>query len=137
MKFAQMSMGFRIRAAGVLVVLYALCVLAPAAAFAFGDNAKAAHYLTDENNGLAHVHSTTHAHDDGTAHQHADDSDEQQSGATGSCCGLFCLSALAPYADLPSVQPELLALVRSLDATGIIGQAPDRLYRPPDALLSH
>ena len=136
MTLTQLSRSFRLRAAGVLVVLYAVCVLAPAAALAFGDAAKAAHCLTDENHGLgSHANSKAHAHQDGTAHQHSDSGDEQQS-TSGQCCGLFCLSALAPSTDFPLAQPSLPALVPSLTADGILGHGPNRLYRPPDSLLS-
>lgn len=132
-----LTRGMRHWAAAALVVLYALCVLAPAAAFAFGDGTKAAHCLTDENHGLgtSHAHSKTQTHHDGAAHQHSDDADEQQT-TPSQCCGLFCLSALAPSIDLPLAQPELLALLPSLNGNGILGHGPDRLDRPPDALLS-
>lgn len=137
MTLTQFSRGFRLRAASVLVVLYALCVLTPAAALALGDAAKAAHCLTDENHGLgpSHANSKPHVHDDGNASQHSHDGDEQQS-TSGQCCGLFCLSALAPSTDLPLAQPELPALVPSLNANGLLGHGPDRLDRPPDSLLS-
>lgn len=120
----------------MLVVLYALCVLAPAATFAFGDAAKTAHCLTDEKHGLgSHADSKTHVHHEGTAHQHSGSGDEQQ-GTSGKCCGLFCLSALAPATDLPLTQPSIPALVPSLTTDGILGHGPDRLDRPPDSLLS-
>ena len=128
-----LTIGIRHWAATALVVLYALCVLAPAAAFAFGDGTKAAHCLSEENHGLGH--SKAHVHHDGTVDQHSDDGDEQKT-TSGQCCGLFCLSALAPTTDLPLAQPEFLALVPSLNANGILGHGPDRLYRPPDSLLS-
>ena len=131
-----LTSGMRRRAATALVVLYALCVLAPAAAFALGDAAKAAHCLTDDNHGLgsSHAHDKGHAHEDGTAHKHSDEGDEQT--ASGQCCGLFCLSALAPSTDLPFAQPELLALVSYLNTNGLLGHGPNRLDRPPDSLLS-
>lgn len=135
-RLTQFSRGFRLKAASVLVVLYALCVFAPAAAFAFGDAAKTAHCLTDENHGLgtSHVHSQAHGHD-GILHQHADDGDEQQTTA-GKCCGLFCLSALAPSAELPLAPLNFPTLVPSVSGSGILGNEPDRLYRPPDSFLS-
>ena len=127
----------RHRAASALVVLYALCVLAPAAAFAFGDATKAAHCLTDENHGLgaSHAHGKAHVHQDGAAHKHSDEGDEQQ-GAPGKCCGLFCLSALAPAIELRLAQSVFPTLVPSLNANGLLGHGPDRLDRPPDSLLS-
>ena len=132
-----LTKGMRHRAATALVVLYALCVLAPAAAFAFGDGTKAAHCLTDDNHGLvtSHTHGKPHVHDDGNAASHSHDGDEQQTNS-GQCCGLFCLSALAPSTDLPLAQPELPVLVPSLNANGLLGHGPHRLDRPPDSLLS-
>jgi hypothetical protein len=127
----RLTRGFRLRAASVLVALYAVCVLAPAAAFAFGDGSGAAHCLTDENHGLG----KPHVHQDGTAHKHSDDADDQKSPA-GKCCGLVCLSALAPADDLTLNQPIRFATVLSLVEDGIPGRVPDRLYRPPISLLS-
>src|SRR5687767_10218914 len=125
-----LTSGMRRRAATALVVLYALCVLAPAAALALGDAAKAAHCLTDDNHrlGSSHAHGKSHVHEDGTAHKHSDEGDEQT--AAGQCCGLFCLSALAPSTDLPFAQPELLALVSYLNTNGLLGHGPNRLDRP-------
>ena len=145
----------RHRAATALVVLYALCVLAPAAALAFGDGTKAAHCLTDESHGRgvlhadgkshahgkshehskAHAGGKTHVHQDGTAHQHAGEGDEQQ-GAAGQCCGLFCLSALAPSIDLSLAQHVLPTLAPALNANGLLDHGPYRLDRPPDSLPS-
>jgi hypothetical protein len=137
MMLAQLSKGLRLKVAGVLVVLYALCLLAPAAAFAFGDAAKAAHCLTDESHGLgaSHAYAKQQVHHDGTAHQHPGDGDGPQA-ASGQCCGLFCLSALAPSIGLPLAQLDRPALVPALNADGILGHGPDRLDRPPDSLLS-
>lgn len=129
----RLTVGMRSWAATVLVALYSLCVLAPAVPFAFGDGAKAAHCLTEDKGGLAHVHSKAHVHPDGTAHKHFDDGDEHST--SSQCCGLFCLSGLTPSNDLPVAHHDLLS-VPSLNAIGLLGRGPDRLYRPPDSLLS-
>lgn len=130
-----LTKGARYRAATCLIVLYALCVLAPPAALAFGDGAKGAHFLTDDNAGLAHVHGKAHVHDDGAAPHHSGGDDERQ-GESDRCCGLFCLSALAPSPNLPLAGPEPMALAPLLDAKGIRAHGPDSLYRPPDSPLS-
>ena len=143
MTLMQLRRGFRLRAASALVVLYALCLLAPAVAFAFGDGTKAAHCLTDNNHGLvashaydaSSAHGHEHGHQDAAAHQHSSDGDRQQT-KSGDCCGLFCLSALAPSADLSFAQSDVLASIPAVNANSILGRGPDRLYRPPDALLS-
>jgi hypothetical protein len=143
----QLRKGFRIRAACVLAVLYALCLLAPAGAFALGDGTRAAHCLTDNNHGLghrdldyhkagaSHTHDNAHEHQDAAARQPSGDGGQTQT-KPGDCCGLFCLSALAPAADLPLVQSGVLASIPSVNANGIMGRGPDNPYRPPDALLS-
>lgn len=133
-------------AATLFAVLYALCVVVPSAALAYGDGSRTAHCLTDDNPSLAHVHNnnklhlhegaTVHSHaDDGVVHEHADDGDEPQS-TSRQCCGLFCVSALTPTFDLPLVRFERPALLPSLNAYGIPESGPERLYRPPDVLLS-
>src|SRR3989304_1692023 len=128
MTLMHLCRNFRLRAASALVVLYALCLLAPAAAFAFGDGTKAAHCLTDDNHGLgnhsvgaSHAPGNEHGHDDATAHKHSDDGDRQQT-QSGDCCGLFCLSALAPSADLTFAQSDVLASVPSVTANSILGR---------------
>jgi len=143
MTLMQLRRGFRLRAASALVVLYALCLLAPAAAFAFGDGTKAAHCLTDNNHGLvaSHSHDASsahgheHGHHDVGKHKHSGDGDRQQT-QSGDCCGLFCLSALAPSIDLSFAQSDVLASIPAVNANSILGRGPDRLYRPPDAFLS-
>jgi hypothetical protein len=127
----------RFCAAGVLAVIYTLCVLAPAAAFAFGDGSRAAHCLTDNNHGLTKVHvhkddvAKSHIHKDGTAHQHSKAPDGNGKPSDSQCCGLGCLSALPAdkgqvYA--PSLQPAIMVPVQQED---VAGNSPDRLYRPP------
>jgi len=132
----------RSRVASAVALLYPFCVLAPAAAFAFGDGARVVNCLTDDNHGLrsAHVHHV-HQHDGGNAHVHADASHEHSKApdgkvSDGQCCGLICLSALP--ASISEVQtPALPAMVAvSAKQEDIAGKTPDRLYRPPISPLS-
>jgi hypothetical protein len=124
----------------MLALLYLLCVLAPAAAFAFGDGSRAARCLTDDNHGLqsAHVHmhdgGKAHVHEDGTSHEHSKAPDGK--GSDGQCCGLVCLSALP--ASISQVQTPVLAALVAVSAKqeDVAGKIPDRLYRPPIAPLS-
>src|SRR5262245_22542051 len=95
----------RVKAAIILAVLYALCVLAPAVAFALSDNPAIAHCLTEGHVGV-HDHGANHeqggklhVHAEGSAHQHHDVVAPQPSGDDGkaaiaSCCGLFSLVAI-------------------------------------------
>lgn len=141
----RLTRAARFRVASALALLYLLCVLAPAATFAFGDGSRAAHCLTDDNQGLrpAHVHEHNghendgHRHDGGTLHVHEDGASHEHSKAPGGkssdgqCCGLACLSAL-PASLSEVVTPALPAMVAvSVDEESIAGNPPERLYRPP------
>jgi hypothetical protein len=140
---------FRLKAALVLVALYALCIFAPHAAMAFGNGA--AHCLTDDMS-AAHVHPAkaervSHTHVDGVAHPHGDqqshkhvdgsapheNSDADGKNHSGTCCGLFCVSAIALDADTALAAP----LAHSPNLPGLheslAGRGPDRLIRPPIA----
>jgi hypothetical protein len=125
----------RLRAAGVLAVLYLVCVLAPAAAFALGDASRAAHCLTDTS---AHVHQTkaaadTHDHDDGQSPAHGHDQDDRAATPDQQCCGLFCVTTF-PASAFEVVPPALPATAAALlTEQGVPGKAPDTLYRPPIA----
>ena len=134
----------RIRAAIVLAGLYALCILAPAAAFAFSDNPAVAHCLTEGHVGVhehsgKHDHGNIHVHTDGTTHQHHDDgAAPQPSGDDGkspmaTCCGLFSVVAI-PGELVPSLGFHSLASVvlPSPDET-LSGRGPERINRPPIA----
>jgi hypothetical protein len=131
----------RSRAARILVVLYALCVLAPAGALALGDAAYAAHCLTHDHHGVgqAHDHADTvgqvHVHHDGTSHEHSK-ADDPTGKAPTECCGLFCLTALpGPMADLAN-RPSFGAVVLSIAPDDRAGRGSDLLFRPPIARRS-
>jgi hypothetical protein len=141
-----LTKAMRVPAASVLALVYLLCVLAPAAAFAFGDGKRAAHCLTDDNHGLTSVHvhehdGKVHSHADGTVHVHEDGSSHEHSQAPGKssdaqCCGLICLSAL-PADGLEVVAPILpTMIVVCANQADLAGKPPDRLYRPPISPLS-
>jgi hypothetical protein len=137
----RLTRAYRLRAASVLVLLYGLCVLAPAAAFAFGDGSRAAHCVTDDHHGLAaaHVHegaAKRHVHQDGTTHEHAKAQDDNDKGQATNCCGLACLSALpVASADLVGAPLTRTALL-SVRHDRLAGRGPNLLYRPPISLLS-
>jgi hypothetical protein len=129
------------RAAILIAVAYAFCVLAPTAALAFVDGPTMLHCLS-ESSGMANA-----AGQAGAAHSHADEAIHQheQSGVpdhhsgkngkanAGNCCGLFCVSALAhdPGLTFGLFAPESAAA--SAVVTGLIGCAPSPLHRPPIA----
>ncbi len=97
----------------------------------------AAHCLTDESHHIA----AAHVHADGTVHTHAAAADQQdsegstdQSGHAQNCCGLACLSAIAPVIQVYSVDHVRFTTVAVLIADKVAGRSPDRLYRPPISL---
>jgi hypothetical protein len=132
---------FRARAAIVAAALYALCVLAPAAAFALSDNPAIAYCLTEghvgvHGHGAKHEHGgKLHVHADGTAHHHHDDGAAPQhddgKAAVATCCGLFSVVAI-PGAPASSLGLDSLASVvlPVLDET-LSGRGPERINRPP------
>src|SRR5262249_19002166 len=142
---SALSKTVRVKAAIVLAVLYALCILAPAVAFALSDNPAAAHCLIEghvgvhdhggkpEHNGKLHVHA------DGSAHQHHDDgvapqpSGNDGKAALATCCGLFSVVAISGE-PLPSFGFDRLAsVVLPVLADALRGRAPNRINRPPIA----
>lgn len=136
--FIRLTRAMRLRSAGVLAVLYLLCVLAPSAAFAFGDGTRAAHCLTDTNV-TAHVHKKGDASPQSYDHGMAGDHQPGEGGDPGvapdqQCCGLFCVSSLptgligVSDPELPTTEPI------SLIAQGVQGSKPGCLYRPPISL---
>jgi hypothetical protein len=134
---------FRVKAAITLAALYALCILAPAAAFAFSDNPAVAHCLTEGHVGV-HEHSgkhdqdgKVHVHADGTAHQHHDDGAAQQppgddgKSPMATCCGLFSVVAI-PGEPVPSLGfYSLASVVLPPPGEALSGRGPERINRPP------
>lgn len=129
---SSLTRKMRLWAAAGMATFYAVCLLAPVAAFAFGGGE--AHCLTQDNHGLGYVH----IHDDGTTHRHAPDparADVPDGGdtpkASGQCCGLVCLAAMLP-AFQDGVTPALHPLVIVPAAQeALVGSIPTRLFRPP------
>jgi hypothetical protein len=132
---------FRIRAAILVALAYAFCVLAPSAALAFSESPKAFHCLSElagmgappqhEAAGHTHMDGASHHHDERGAPDHHSGMGDK--GHSGSCCGLFCTTALSHDPGLTfglaaPASPTLLAIAKS-----IIGHAPSPLHRPPIA----
>jgi hypothetical protein len=122
---------WRRRATSLLVVLYALCLTAPTAAIALSNGAAPAHCLTDDHHGVG----SAQTHENGSSHHHSgarDDGHDQPA----KCCGLFCLSAIAPDADLIAAQRAPLTHLASRISNSLSGRGSDRIDRPPRSLLS-
>jgi hypothetical protein len=143
----QLTRSMRIRAGRLIALAYLFCVLAPAAALAWGNGS--APCLDDGlHAGLVPMHhqvAASHTHDSNMTHDHAGMHAHHQTvaqdapaphhhdgkGKPGPCCAMMC--AIALPADLPSVAkplqpisacaPEIVASLHSA--------APPLLYRPP------
>jgi hypothetical protein len=135
----RLTKAVRWRTARVLVVLYAACLLAPAAAIAFGGAVPPC--LADDSRGVVrtamHEHGgNAHAHTDGTVHQHSKAPDGQTKDPGAQCCGLLCTSALpAILIDMPLPAFRARSAI-SAEVDALAGRAPDRLDRPPISSLS-
>ena len=136
----RLTKACRWRAAAVVAVLYAICVLAPTAVMAFGDGSRAAHCLTENHHSIGKqsdrligqtiIVSSVDAHDNGVAHGHSNPDKTSPKGDSGDCCGLMCLFAMSsteavdtdfvrPLAPLAAVKPSLGGVV------------PGLLFKPP------
>ena len=107
----------------VVAIAYGVCALAPAAAFAFSDQDRAAHCLTDQ------------AHDADAAGTPLDHSDDQAD-AKGSCCGLGCLTALATLTQELAPHAGLCASAVGFSLSALLETSPEQLHRPPIVLRS-
>jgi hypothetical protein len=126
-----MSAGkWRQRAAAVLVAVYALCLVAPVTAFAFSDVSAPCLALTDDHHGI------------GESHHHQHGVDQQKSSHDGDnhpgkCCGLFCVTAIAPpafgVAEMQLVQASAVAMPA---VAYLSGRNASRIDRPPRSVLS-
>lgn len=118
------------KAAGLLVALYALCVVGPAAAITFGDIETGAYCFTDDHLETVKIY----VHQDGSSHRHFLPADDH--GQPGKCCGLFAPSAIAPAIDFVA-EPHIHSLpLASVIARSLSGRGFDRIDRPPRSLLS-
>lgn len=137
----SLTKNLRRRAAILIAVAYAFCVVIPAAALAFGDSPTVFHCLQDTSStaNAAKHGAMAHSHSDGAVHQHATSSmpashsGHDSSADAGNCCGLFCVSALAHSVSLTfglfaAISPSMPTV-----ANGLTGRAPTPLHRPPIA----
>lgn len=138
----------RIRVGRLVALAYLFCVLAPAAALAWGNGAApclddsrladlvpAHHQMQDGHmhGDVSHDHAGMHAHHQAAAQDEPAPHQHDGKGHAGPCCAMMCVSALP--ADLPGVAkplqpvsacaPEITASLRSA--------APPLHYRPPIA----
>lgn len=134
------------RVGRLIAVAYLFCVLAPAAALAWGngpapclgsdallaDLVPAHHQMQAGHDHAAHhdndgMHHHAAAQDEPVQHHHGD------KGKAGPCCAMMCVSALP--ADLPGIAtPRLPTSGCTPDIVArLLSEAPPLLYRPPIA----
>lgn len=125
---------WRQRAAAVLVALYALCLLAPVTTLAFSDSAEPAHCLTvsDDHHGISGSHD--HHHDG--VDQGKTSHDNNDHGLPGHCCGLFCVSAIAPTFELIIAPVPHASGLTTSAVEDLFGRSSSGIDRPPRILPS-
>lgn len=136
-----LNTGLRFRLAIMLTVFAALCFVLPPAVLAFGHGKNTVACLSHA--GAVNHGNMAQAHEGATAHKVAlhgrkDYSDHVP--PTGdhqmTCCGLFCLSAVAVSGN-EAVDRAALGVPRiTRPAPRLIARAPERPERPPNTLLS-
>jgi len=150
-----LSKAFRVKAAIALALAYVACIMAAPAAFAFSALPNVAHCLTEghvQGHVVAavphdHGHGTTvHVHADGTTHQHhdnqaapktsSDGKGQVDKGQVANCCGLFSTVAIsAELGFAPAFERRASVVLPGL-CDALNGRSPERINRPPIALLS-
>ena len=151
-----LTKNMRKRAAIAIAVAYAFCVVAPAAALAVIASPTVSHCIGELNAKAAPVVQQTavHLHEDGSAHHHGqashDHGNHQQNGAAdhhadtpdqkqdnkshgATCCGLFCVLAIAHDPGLTFGVSTPASSSVAAATNGLTGRAPHPLHRPPIA----
>jgi hypothetical protein len=137
----SLTKSFRTRAAILIALAYAFCVLAPSVALAITDN-PASFRCLDELNAISapsHHEGLSQSYADGTVHHHDHGGVPDRHSGTdsktddGSCCGLFGVSALAHDPGLTFGISALASPALPAVANGLAGRAPSPLHRPPIA----
>jgi hypothetical protein len=138
------------RAAGFVALLYIVGVLMPSAALAFSDGAISAYCFDEIAVQVASAQVHVHVHSDGTVHHHVDKSaatvDEhsttpnqtghpQPHSHDGSCCGSFGFIAVLPALGGSIAAPAAYHIQQPILTSCLVGCGPDRIDRPPIALL--
>jgi hypothetical protein len=118
----------------MLALLAALCFVAPPAVLAFGHGGNALGCLA---NADKVNHGKPASHTDGQHGHHASGDGDHSAPASDhhqmTCCGLFCLSALAADCAAITPTPLIAALVPAREPT-LFSRVTERLDRPPISL---
>jgi hypothetical protein len=150
------------RIAALVALVYFAGVIAPSLALAFTDGAASAYCFDEiaEQVAALQVHVHAHVHSDGTVHHHVDAASsasatihgngQKDQGGTGNqgsqghshnhdhdgnCCGLFGFTAVMPALGVGIVEPAAYHIRQPILTNCLVGCGPDRIDRPPIALL--
>lgn len=130
LKRLRTGLGFRLAMA--IAMFAALCFVAPPAVMAFGHGGNTLHCLR---HGDVMGHGTAMTRGTDTA-SHKDRGDQGKLPGDMGCCGLFCVSAIAP-GSAPALEVLLVPTVLAPPVTPRpANRAPERIDRPPISLLS-
>ena len=126
LQMLRTGLGFRV--AIMIAGFAALCFVAPPAVMAFGHG-------SDIVQCLAHGDAINHGVHGGAGHKDHGDDAKLPGNHAMSCCGLFCLSALAPALALWS-RASCSGGALAAGGAASFGRVPDQPDRPPISLLS-
>jgi hypothetical protein len=135
----------RIYAAIALTIIYAICLVTPTLALAFG-SVSALPCITGDHHGLAVMHSESHDHGTTSSHhasgqthnnsrsQEQDHSLPMQTGGKQkdmACCSLLCVTAVTPELSVAIGRPLQSSTILHLFEPGLSGRDAARIERPP------
>lgn len=123
---------WRRRAAAFVVVLYALCLVAPVATFALSDASAPCLSLTDDHHGVGE----SRVHHEGIDRGGKGSHDNDDHGLPGKCCGLFCVTAITPAFDMVTEPAAHASAVAVPAIENLLGRSSNRIDRPPRILAS-
>jgi hypothetical protein len=143
------------RVAGLVALVYLACVIMPSVALAFANGAVSAYCFDEIAEQVAAPQVHVHVHSDGTVHHHADktsnaavqgESQKGQGGTGGqghsqshshdaNCCGLFGFAAVLPALGGSMDDPAAYHIRQPILTNCLVGCGPERIDRPPIALL--
>ena len=138
--FAALRRGIGFRIAFAMAAFAAFAFVAPPMAVAFASAEGAAHCLTHTDHSVASeradraADAIEHEHHPGdlaqAKHSHKSDKDPSR------CCGLFCVTAIAPEISQLSNPPLEHLQLSSLVVAGFHRRLPEMHFRPPISHLS-
>ena len=134
---AALRRGVRFRIAFAMATFAVFALVAPPMAVAFAPAERAAHCLTHNDHAIGDErvdHAADHEHHPGdldqAKHSHQGDKPPSQ------CCGLFCVTAIAPEIRQLANPPLEGSQLSSLVVRSFHRRLPELPFRPPISLLS-